>query len=74
MKTWEALGSLKFKDGSIYEGFTVKEQFSGKGRLTQANGDCYQGDWKDGMANGKGVFIQKEAGIIYDGDWKNDVK
>jgi len=25
MKTWEALGSLKFKDGSTYEGFTVKE-------------------------------------------------
>jgi len=74
MKTWEALGSLKFRDGSIYEGFTTKEMFNGKGRLTQANGDLYQGDWKDSEAHGKGVFVQKEAGTIYDGDWKKDFK
>lgn len=74
MKTWEGLGTIKFKDGSVYEGFTANQKFNGKGRLTQANGDLYQGDWKDGVAQGKGVFVQREAGIIYDGEWKNDVQ
>ena len=74
MKTWEGLGHIKFKDGSEYQGFTAKEKFNGRGRMTQPNGDVYQGDWKDGVADGKGVFIQKDAGVIYDGDWKNDLQ
>ena len=35
MKTWEGLGSLKFKDGSVYEGFTKGQKFNGKGRMTR---------------------------------------
>jgi hypothetical protein len=33
--------------------------FNGKGRMTHSNGDIYQGDWKDGKAYGKGVFIDQ---------------
>lgn len=41
--------------------------------MTQANGDIYQGDWKDGVASGTGVFAQVDSGIIYDGEWVNDL-
>jgi len=53
----EGMGTLKFKDGSKYQGLTVDQQFEGKGRMTHANGDVYQGEWKDGKAHGNGVFV-----------------
>ena len=41
MKTWEGLGTIKYKDGSVYSGFTFNQLYNGKGRLTHANGDIY---------------------------------
>ena len=29
----------------------------GKGKFTHADGDIYDGDWKNNKANGNGVFI-----------------
>jgi hypothetical protein len=57
MKTWEGLGTIKYKEGHTYQGFTQNKLFHGKGRLTQACGDIYQGEFKEGKANGNGVFI-----------------
>jgi hypothetical protein len=57
MKTWEGLGTIKYKEGHSYQGFTQNKLFHGKGRLTQACGDIYQGEFKEGKANGNGVFI-----------------
>ena len=39
---------------------------NGKGRMTHANGDIYQGEWLDGKAHGQGVFVDKD-GSLYDG-------
>ena len=36
---------------------TKNNRFHGVGRMTHANGDVYHGNWKDGKANGQGVFI-----------------
>ena len=55
--SFEGLGTIRFEDGSVYQGFTKKQVFEGKGRMTHANGDVYQGEWKGGKANGKGVFV-----------------
>ena len=44
----------------------------GKGKMTFANGDVYQGHWKDGQRHGRGKLIEKASGDIYDGDWKMD--
>ena len=49
---WEGIGIIQFPDGSTYQGMTKNAQFNGKGRMTHANGDIYQGEWKDGKANG----------------------
>lgn len=54
---WEGLGTIRFADGSKYQGLTKNGLFNGKGRMTHANGDIYQGEWQDGKANGYGVYI-----------------
>ena len=69
---WRGLGTLQYKDGAVYQGFTNNKLFNGKGRLTHASGDIYHGDWKDGKAHGKGVYVSKESGTLYDGDWVQD--
>ena len=55
------------KSGSPGSTNTVK---SGKGKMTYANGDIYEGDWKDGNISGKGkmTYANKD---IYEGDWKD---
>lgn len=68
---WTGLGTIKFPDGSKYQGQTKKGLFHGKGRMTHSNGDIYQGEWKDGKASGQGVFIDQQ-GSMYEGQWKND--
>ena len=39
--------------------------------MTHANGDVYQGEWKDGKACGFGVYVDQN-GSIYRGEWKDD--
>jgi hypothetical protein len=35
----------------------IQGKCNGKGRMTHANGDIYQGEWKNDMANGFGTFV-----------------
>lgn len=39
--------------------------------MTYSNGDIYFGDWKDGKADGEGIFA-KVDGQFYQGGWKQD--
>lgn len=55
--TWEGLGTIRFADGSVYQGQTKNGTFNGKGRIKHANGDIYQGDWKNGKPHGYGVYV-----------------
>ena len=41
--------------------------------MTQANGDVYQGQWKNGMANGYGTFVDSQ-GSTYEGEWMDDLQ
>ena len=45
---------------------------NGYGKLTHANLDFYEGNWKDDKANGYGEYTQSN-GIIYKGEWSNDI-
>lgn len=40
---------------------------SGYGILTFTNGDCYEGEFKDGVINGHGVWIN--GNLWYEGDF-----
>ena len=42
-----------------------------KGKLIHADGDIYEGEWKDDKANGFGVYIHVN-GAKYEGEWLND--
>lgn len=59
---WGGLGTLKFADGSLYEGQIKNEKgqhlFHGKGKRSHIDGSCYWGEWKDGKADGKGTMIK----------------
>ena len=39
--------------------------------MTHANDDVYQGQWKNGKANGYGVFVDTN-GSMYEGQWLDD--
>jgi hypothetical protein len=45
----------------------------GFGRIVHADGDVYEGEWKDGMAHGPGKYYHAD-GTIYAGEWVTDVK
>ena len=70
-KQWMGIGSIKYPDGAVYQGQTLKSKFEGFGRMTHANGDIYQGEWLNGMAHGKGTFCDTQ-GSLYEGDWAED--
>lgn len=51
------IGDLVWKkiiddSGSIYEGYFLKEERCGEGKLTEKNGNIYQGRWKNNEKNG----------------------
>ena len=56
-----------------YEGEVDKfNQPQGPGKMTQANGTVYEGDFKDGLANGSGK-CKFSNGDVYEGEFKNDL-
>lgn len=69
----EGFGVQIWPDGSIYEGYWLKDKFSDFGRFVHKEGDYYVGTWKEGMANGKGKLVHTD-GSEYEGDWVMDEK
>lgn len=53
-----------------YEGQFIKGMPSGKGIYTWANGTYYDGEWNDGLKDGKGKMVYKDSVIT--GNWKED--
>jgi hypothetical protein len=45
---------------------------NGRGRIKHTNGDIYQGEWKNGMPHGQGVYVDTQ-GSVYKGQWANDL-
>mmetsp|Transcript_40329 Transcript_40329/g.72075 ORF Transcript_40329/g.72075 Transcript_40329/m.72075 type:complete len:150 (-) Transcript_40329:1253-1702(-) len=76
----EGVGAFIFDDGSRYEGHWVKEGVPG-GPLNvkrhgfgvnTANGNKYEGKWKDDQMCGEGTMYF-ENGAIYAGHWLNNI-
>ena len=75
MKTWEGIGTLTdTAAGTTYQGFTLKQKYNGRGRLTTKTGVVYQGDWVAGKKSGNGVIVSPEGKSMYDGAWERDMK
>jgi hypothetical protein len=44
----------------------------GLGRIIHPNGDYFEGELKDGVANGTGVYAEND--ITYEGEFKNNLQ
>ena len=47
-----------------------KDKANGRGRMTHANGDVYEGEWKDGLPHGNGASYDLK-GKRTEGKFKN---
>ena len=64
---------FKLTNGAIYIGMWDNnlQKRAGIGMQVWPDGSLYQGQWRDGKANGKGRLIHSD-GDIYQGEWKDD--
>ena len=61
------------KNGQIiYEGDWVNDDYEGHGKYINKNGDYYEGQFKNGLKNGKGKIFLSNGLIIYSGNFIND--
>ena len=40
--------------------------------MRYANGDVYEGEWKDNKMHGKGVYRRADGSVYHDGQWKDN--
>lgn len=62
--------TLTYDQGHIkYTGYVINHRMNGQGTLVYANGDKYEGDFKQGVFEGQGTFTSR-TGWSYKGDFK----
>lgn len=61
-----------YSDGSLYIGEIDHEtgKKNGQGKLTLSNGDSYEGEFKQDLFHGYGVYIDNASGSKYEGNWE----
>ena len=68
-------GSLKYgriiTNNYIYIGYIQDNQYHGKGKLIELNGNIYEGSFLSGFKNGEGKYIYLD-GCSYEGFYKNN--
>jgi hypothetical protein len=64
--------TLRFADGTRYEGEQKNSKPHGRGIMLFPTGDVYDGDFRDGKREGSGVYTFK-TGVKYTGQFKDDV-
>jgi len=62
--------TLILPDNSSYTGSAYNNTPDGKGIQKMLNGDCYNGEFVNGVRHGKGSLTTKR--FTYEGDWKNN--
>ncbi|CAG9312123.1 unnamed protein product [Blepharisma stoltei] len=64
----------KWSNGSAIDGTIISGWWTGNGIIYFANGDTYQGPFKDGMAEGNGKYIWNLTKIIYEGSFSKGLR
>lgn len=57
-----------------YKGTYLNGKMHGRGKFKYANGNVYDGDWHDGVQQGKGTFTWAEDGSSYEGEFWNNLR
>lgn len=63
----EGQGKAVYEKGDIYEGNLINGRRSGKGKYKWKNGNKYNGEWKDDLKDGFGVFENIKTKEKYEG-------
>lgn len=59
-------GKMTYKSGSRYEGEFLNDKYHGdKGIYRWADGDEYEGPWRDGERHGTGIFRRADGAVDY---------
>lgn len=63
-------GTMTWPDGTAYEGQFLNNRREGKGKITWVTGSwkSYDGEWKEGMQHGRGIYTD-QGGKEYVGTW-----
>lgn len=62
-KVMHGQGTLKYADGTIYEGNFAHNKRHGRGRIRYASGEEYRGDWYNGFMTGKGTYNFQDGSV-----------
>jgi len=78
-KVPEGAGVFEYRgdddDGRLcYDGEWKNKAAHGYGVMKWQNGDRYEGDWAEGLRQGKGKYTSKPTGGKYEGEYVNDLK
>lgn len=65
------VGILHYSDGGMFRGSISGWKRSGNGRMQWPNGDRYEGNWKDDLPHGQGMYEYVLHGCTYGGNFKN---
>ena len=71
IKSWKR-NRILFKWKKKYEGDYINDGYEGNGKYIGENGECYIGQWKNGLKHGKGTIYYSNGKIKYEGDYIND--
>ena len=52
----------------------ISREYAGKGTAYYPNQDIYEGDFQDGIREGRGKYFYASNGDKYDGEWKQNFK
>eukprot|EP00804_Cyclotella_cryptica_P016739 CCRYP_002034-RA/>CCRYP_002034-RA protein AED:0.26 eAED:0.26 QI:348/1/1/1/1/1/2/131/940 len=58
-------GTMTYDGGAVYEGDFVDDVYEGYGKYTWEDMDEYEGEWKAGERNGKGIFRGGDGVVEY---------
>ena len=53
---------------------TTSRGYTGKASAAYPNGDIYEGDFLDGIREGRGKYFYANNGDKYDGEWRQNLK
>ena len=66
---YEGYGTMRFAEGTVYEGKWKGGKREGRGTLRLANGDVYEGEYKGDKFEGRGTYRHTD-GDVYEGEFK----
>ncbi len=58
---------MEFTDSYCFKGQFADGKRSGQGTIQHYNGSVYEGEWRNGKMDGKGIFFDKANSTYFQG-------